>query len=209
MMKANINAAGCLVVTVRSPVQATVGALGLLFMGWLAYEWLGHRHNDERMLGLAGAIFTCMVFLAVYERSDFCFDARHRLLSWSRRMGPLHSAGQLHFDQIRSVSMETAMGQSRYYPKHRVVLQTASGVIPLKNSYQNDEMNAVILEKIRAYLDMPADPDRTDSVFALIAARRDIEAIKLLRETRHLSLNEAHAEVARIRSELAQTKDSA
>lgn len=49
MIEAHIDNNGCLIVTVRSPLQATVGALGLLFIGWLAYEWFSHSHNYERM----------------------------------------------------------------------------------------------------------------------------------------------------------------
>jgi hypothetical protein len=200
MIDAHIDDDGCLIVAVRSPLPAAVGGLGLLFIGWLAYEVFSHSHNYERMQGLAGAIFTCMTFLAVYERSDFRFDARRNRLSWSRRIGPFNSSDELALDQIQSVLMETAMGQSRYYPKHRLVLRTATGAIPIRRSYQRDDMQSVVLGQIRDYLRMPPDPGRTDTVLALIDAHRDVEAIKLLRETRGLSLTDAHTEVARIRA---------
>ena len=147
-----------LIVEVRSPFQAIVGAASLIFLVWLGYLWLDHSHETRRMIGLAGAGATCLLFLAIYESGDFAFDSRTRLLKWSRRIGLVKRRGEVPFADIDRVVVETGMGGNQYYPRQRVVLVTGAGELPLTMSYEHDSMNAAVAESIRDFLGRPTGP---------------------------------------------------
>lgn len=191
---------GRLVFQVRSPLQNAVGGLGLFFLGWLIVHWLTRHPNHERMIGLIGASITCLLFLLLSETSDFIFDAGTGRLSWTRRVGLVRRAGTVPFEAIEHVVIRTALGSDSVAPSQRIVLLTRNGELPLTASYSPSDAHAENAERLLAFLGRTRGDHLLDSVNALVAAGRDVDAIRELRLARGMSLTDAHAEVARIRS---------
>lgn len=190
---------GRLVFRVRSPLQNAVGGLGLFFLGWLVVHWLTHHPNHERTVGLIGASITCLLFMLVSETSDFVFDAATRRLTWNRRLGFIYRSGLVPFEEIEKVVIRTALGSDSVAPGRRIVLLTRSGEVPLSASYSASDEYEENAERVRRFLGRTQEDPVSDSVAALVAAGRDVDAIRELRLVRKISLVEARAEVDRIR----------
>lgn len=192
---------GRLVFRVRSPLHNAVGGLGLIFLGWLAIHWLTHHPNRDRTIGLIGASATCLLFVLLSETGNFVFDAATRRLTWTRRVGVVRRSGVVPFAEIEHVVVRTALGSDAVAPSQRIVLLTRSGELPLSASYSPSDAYADDAERLRTFLGRTQVEPLSASVAALVAAGRDLDAIRELRLTRGMSLTDAHAEVARIRSE--------
>jgi hypothetical protein len=184
---------------VRSPLQNALGALGVVFLVWLAVHWATGHPNRERFAGLMGASVTCLLFALFSETSNFVFDAGTRRLTWSRRLGPRRRSGMVPFDDIEQVVVRTALGANAMAPRQRIVLLTRSGELPLAASYTWSDKHAANAELLRAFLGRHQSCAASTSVEHLVAAGRDLDAIRELRLARGMSLTEAHAEVGRIR----------
>ena len=198
------DASGRLVFRVRSPLQNAVGGLGLFFLIWLVIHLLTHHPNQDRKIGLIGASITCLLFLLVSEKSDFVFDAGTRRLTWTRRVGFIRRSGQLRFEEIEHVVIRSALGSDSDAPSRRIVLLTRKGELPLSASYSPSDAYEEDAESLRNFLGgtqgwTQADPVSA-SIDALVAAGRDVDAIRELRLARGMSLTEARAEVDRVRS---------
>lgn len=192
---------GCLVFRVRSPLHNAVGVLGLFFFGWLIIHWWTRHPNDERFTGLIGASITCLLFLLLSETSDFVFDANTQRLTWNRRVGLVRRSGMVPFDEIEHVVIRTALGSDAVAPSQRIALLTRNGELPLTASYSPGDAYAEDAERLRAFLGRTQVDPLAASTRALVAADRDLDAIRDLRLQRGLSLTEAHDEVERIRKE--------
>ena len=190
-----------LVFRVRSPLQNAVGGLGLFFLIWLVVHWLTRHPNQDRKIGLIGASITCLLFLLLSETSDFVFDAGTRRLTWTRRLGFVRRSGQVPFEEIEHVVVRTALGSDSVTPSQRIVLLTRHGELPLSASYSASDEYALNAERLRRFLGRTQEDPVSDSVEALVAAGRDMDAIRELRLARGISLTEARAEVQRIRRE--------
>lgn len=188
-----------LVFKVRSPLQNAVGGLGLLFLVWLIIHWLTNHPNHDRTIGLIGASITCLLFFLLSETSMFVFDGGTRRLTWTRRVGPLHRSGMVPFEEIEQVVVRTALGSDAVAPSQRIVLLTRNGELPLTASYSPSDEHAVNAERLRTFLGRNQVDHLSASVKALVAAGRDLDAIRELRLARCMSLTDAHAEVERIR----------
>lgn len=191
-----------LVFRVRSPLQNAVGGLGLLFLAWLAVHVVTRHPNNDRRIGLIGASITCLLFMLVAEKSDFVFDAATRRLTWTRRVGLRRSAGVVPFEEIRQVVIRSAIGTDAVAPSRRIVLLTRGGELPLSAGYSPSDQYEADAERLRMFLGRTGSDPLASSVEALVAAGRDLDAIRELRLARGLSLAEAHAEVKRIRQGL-------
>jgi hypothetical protein len=189
-----------LILAVRSPFEAVLGCATVFTLIFLLYTWLHQPSRTDRMIGLAGAAAICaIVFLFAYEKNDFHFDRQTRLLAWSRQQGFFKHKGVVPIGSIERVVLQSCIGNNRYYPKRRVVLVTRDCELPLTISYQNDRMNEVMAERIRAFLDISSKSLLDDSIESLVATGRDLDAIRLLREKNGLSLSDARDIVDRIK----------
>lgn len=191
-----------LVFRVRSPLQNAVGGLGLFFLVWLLVHWLTHHPNHDRTIGLIGASITCLLFLLLSETSDFVFDAGIRRLTWARRIGPIRRSGMVPFEEIEQVVVRTSIGSDAVAPSQRIVLLTRNGELPLTAGYCPSDEHAVNAGRLRTFLGRNQVDPLSASVNALVAAGRDLDAIRELRLGSGMSLTDAHAEVARIRKEV-------
>lgn len=188
-----------LVFRVRSPLQKAVGGLGLFFLVWLVVHWLIRHPNRDRTIGLIGACITCLPFILFSETSDFVFDGATRRLTWTRRVGLVRRSGVVPFEEIAHVVVRTALGSDADTPSQRIVLLTRSGELPLTASYSPSDAYAADAEQLRTFLGRTQVEPLSASVAALVAAGRDMDAIRELRLARGMSLTDARAEVARIR----------
>jgi hypothetical protein len=193
-----------LVITIRSPLIAWTGCLGIVFLVYLAYLLFTPGHSgDKRIIGLVGATATCaLTFLAFYEKSMFTFDLRSRILTWSRQRGFAKHGGTLPLTAIDRVVLQSCMGNDRYYPSHRVVLVTRNGELPMMIAYEHDDMNDVIAERIRSFLALSSNTLLEDSVRTLVECGQDVDAIRLLCEKTGITLTDAHNHIARIKDGL-------
>lgn len=191
-----------LVVVVRSPLIVWIGAFGMFFLCHLLYLLISRDFsNMERIQGLTGASAVCMIaVLFAYEKCDFRFDLRSRLLTWSRQRSFARRSGTVPFDAIQGVTLQSCIGNSRYSPKHRVVLDTREGELPVMIAYEHDAMNETIAERIRAVLGTSSNTLVKDSVTSLVERGREMDAIRLLREKDDISLTEAHTVIARLKA---------
>lgn len=190
---------GRLIFRVRSPLQITVGGLGIFFLVWLVVNVLTHHPNHDRTTDLSVASITCLLFMLLSEKSKFVFDAGTRRLTWTRRIGFVHRSGEIPFEEIEHVVVRTALGSEFDAPSQRIVLLTLNGELPLTVSFSHSEVHSANAERLRSFLDRTQVDPLTASVDALVAAGRDMDAIRELRLTRGMSLTDAHAEVERIR----------
>ena len=155
--------------------------------------------NEEQFVGrLAGAGVLAIVALVLSENSRFTFDRRRRLATWQLRWAFSTKTGTLPFDQIETVVVETPIGDEGV-PSRRAVIKTAGRDIPLSVGYRPDgdgECLALAI-RIRAFigcdsdLTMSSDDVIMDSVRAALRAGRTLDAIRLVRQHRGLSLEEA------------------
>lgn len=192
---------GRLVFRVRSPLPNAVGGLGLFFLIWLAIHWWTHHPNRDHTIGLIGASITCLLFMLVSEKSDFVFESGTRRLTWTRRVGFLRRSGQVPFEEIEHVVVRTVLGSDSVAPSQRIVLLTRQGELPLTAGYSPGDDYAENAERLRTFLGRTKVDPVSASVAALVAAGRDVDAIRELRLTRGLSLTDARSEVERIRRE--------
>lgn len=173
----------------------------MFFMVWLVIHLLSHHPNNERKIGLIGASITCLLFMLLSETSDFVFDAASRRLSWTRRVGLVRRSGIVPFEEIEHVVVRTALGSDAVAPSQRIVLLTRSGELPLTVSYSPSDAHGENVTRLSTFLGRTRVEPLTASVKALVAAGRDLDAIRELRLARGMSLVDAHAEVARMRKE--------
>lgn len=174
-------------------------AIGVAVLGVLAYDLTIGSRGDDRAVGLIGAALTCLgAGLLFLERSRFVFDTRGQRIEWSRRHGLRRRHGQLRFDEIADVFAHSPIGDEGT-PSRRVVLKLKDGSeLPLTVGFAVDPQDAQLLlaQRLRALLiDQgranragAAADDIDDNLRALVHAGRDMDAIRLLRETRRLDL---------------------
>jgi len=160
-------------------------------------EFLGAR-GAERLVGLLGAATTCLIVAIVfYERARFQFSPDSRTVVWRRKWALRQHSGSIAFDSIQSVLVERPIGDEGT-PSRRIVLKTIHGEdVPLTVGYRPDGDGVVlhIAGRIRALLGHGTETTHLNTVQALIAAGRIIDAIRVLREEEGLSLADAKRRV--------------
>jgi len=140
--------------------------------------------------------------LAMAESGRFAFDRARRLVVWRKRWAWVVREGSLSFDDVRGVVVQTPLGDEGV-PSRRITLKLADGrELPLRTSYRPDATDEVprLAEQIRVVLGHPAAPEAAAApppaaLDALLHAGRTIEAIKLLRREKGISLRDAKLEV--------------
>jgi hypothetical protein len=159
--------------------------------------FIGTRGFD-RIVGLLGAAGTCFLVAIVFlERAWFEFSPATRIVTWRRRWALRQYAGSLPFGSIELVIVERPIGDDGT-PSRRIVLKTKEAQdIPITVGYRPDADGTVrtIASRIRGLLGHDTDATHMNTVRALIAAGRTIDAIRVLREDDRLSLAEAKRRV--------------
>lgn len=203
MKKINKDDKNELIIEVTSRFEKWVGYGALLFLGFpIVQFFLGKRLNEERLMGFIGGAVVCgLVYLVAYEEALFTFDSRTRLLKWRRKRSLSTKQGTLPFSRINQVVLQSAIGNKKHSPKHRVALLTGEGELPVSIAYEHHEMNQKIAERIRSRLGLSPEELVMDSVKALVEQGHPVGAVQLLQEKQGLSLTEAKAVVTRMKEQ--------
>lgn len=143
-----------LVFTVRSPLENISGVAGLGFLAWTAFHWFTKPGDSETLMGLGAATATCLLFWLVSESADLAFDAQAGRLDWTRRLGLFRSSGSLPLADIQGVTLNTAPGASRLYPKQRIVLllRDGGGEFALTVKHHRSARHVKNVERLRDFL---------------------------------------------------------
>jgi hypothetical protein len=169
-------------------------ALSGVFVLVAVYDVSLGTRGTERLIGLLASAATCFLTGIVFlERAWFEFSAATRLVTWRRRWALQLRSGSTPFDAIQSVLVERPMGDQGT-PSRRVTLRTRTGEeIPITVGYRpdGDDLVVRIADRIRRVLGHDAAMTPTQQVKALLAARRTVDAIRLVREAEGLTLAEA------------------
>jgi hypothetical protein len=168
-----------------------------------AYDVFVGTRGTDRLVGLIAASGTCLLIALVFlERVWFQFAADTHILTWRRRWALRERSGSIPFDSIESVIVERPIGDDGT-PSRRIVLKSESGeMIPITVGYRPDADGIVlqIADKIRARLGHNTGATHMRNVKALVAAGRNIDAIRVLREEEGLTLVDAKRRVDELRS---------
>lgn len=176
-------------------------AATVVLLGTAAYDYFIGTRGDDRLIGLlAGAATMALMALVLLEQSRFRLDAATRLIEWDARWAFSHRGGLLAFADVQHVSVDVPIGDSGI-PSRRIVLHLSNGsLLPVTKGYRPDHGDQILnaADRIRKILGQPP-PTTADSVRALVAQGRTIDAIKLLVEREKLSLTAAKERVDAIR----------
>lgn len=180
-----------------SPFALLWLTVAALCAAWGAYLFFTVRSawNRENFQGaVCGAVTGIIGFLALYERGEFTFDRGKRTFFWHRRRALRQRSGVVPFDDIRSIVVQTPIGDDGV-PSRRVTVVTESGEVPLTLAYMPDADGRIrsLAESLQKFVGKYAEnADMTmESARAAVLAGRVTEAVRILREDRGMSLEEA------------------
>ena len=138
--------------------------------------------------------FLLLCALVIVRKSRFVFDARERVVRWRQILMFRTSAGSLPFDDVRGIGIESFEGEGQTY---RLTILTAAKPVPLSSGYSCGKAKYTNLRTtIATFLNLEPGSqegaiEMAPSVLELIRAGRKIEAIRLLRSMKEMSLLDA------------------
>jgi hypothetical protein len=200
-MRVEQRADGSLLLTYDSVAWSrAVFVLAAGFIGWWLFEAAAGRATSERGIGLAaGAVVLGLVGTVLFEDARTVVDPASRTLAWTRRWAFRRRSGTVAFADVAGVIAERPIGDHGI-PSRRLVVRTRAGeMIPLTAGYGVDHGDALLAaaSRISTLIGLAATPPH--AVEPLLAAGRTIDAIRQLRETEGLSLEEAKRRVDAMR----------
>ena len=146
--------------------------------------------DKKNLLGAAfGCIFIISALALFYEQNEFKFNTISRQLSWKRNRFFKKTDGILSFHNIKNVVIQTYSNKNSSLS--RVVLKTDSEDLPLTISYIGNHGCRKVTEKLHSLFKFESRDLVMDSVFEMVSKGNEIEAIKLLRNEKEISLTEA------------------
>ncbi len=174
---------------------------GLLLSGLALYHFRVGAANAEQFIGsvCAAALFLG-AFLVTYENASFVFKRAARIVVWRRRTLFSRHSGQVAFSAVECVAAEaivdhepgTGGGLSR-----RLVLRTATGVIPFTRAYSGDPDGELLrlAAQLNALFGRDPKAEILGRIRELVAAGRENDAVRLIHAERGIPLKAARAEV--------------
>jgi hypothetical protein len=166
--------------------------------------------EKHKPLGLLGSAFFLLFAAAFFRHSTFTLDKMQRIARWRRFTVLKNETGSIPFDSIRDIIIDAQAGD-RNSASYRLILVTPDDRIPMDNVLQGgriehyERMRQQILEFVGLSSALPAaDPgllsagipaDLEPSLRALLAQRRTIDAIELLRSHNSMSLTDAKSRI--------------
>jgi hypothetical protein len=148
---------------------------------------------------LLGATMCFAIAVATSETARFAFDPARRRIDWRRRWTWWRRAGVIPFDHVRDVLVQSPVGDDGV-PSRRIALRLADGgELPMTTGYSPDPDDAMVhlASRIRALVGLAGD--ESAPVAALAKTGRTIDAVRLLRQTTGVSLDEAVRRVDELR----------
>ncbi len=189
------------------------------FFSWILFIWgflmifffidslLEVPRNMGDVYGAAFvAVFVFISYFLFTEKSEFNFNKISQQLIWYRKRFFKKKEGIVSFHNIKNVILQNAMSSSST-PNTRVTLITHSEKIPLTVYYSgNSDSNRKVAEKIRGFLEYSETDLLMDSLKEMIKSGQDIEAIKLLKAEKGISLKEAKEELRNVKDQISTQK---
>ncbi len=180
-------------------LPVTLAAASVFFAVNLALNAGPLLTGDKEAIGmLLGTVLCAFGAVLLFRRDRFAFDATNRRLRWRKWSLATASSGEIAFDDIIDVAMES-MNTSDGRGTYRVALRTADGSIPLTETYSGhvDDWHQ-LAERIRAIVGLTGERPAGGDTDALLAQGRKIDAVRQIRETEDLDLTPARARVEAI-----------
>lgn len=191
-MQARTDDDGSLLLTYDSSgFSAALFVLAAILIATAGYDYFIGPRGTDRLIGLVGGVATCGISgLMVLERVRVRVDSRNRTIDWTRRWGLRRRSGMLSFDDVTAVTTERPLGDDGT-PSRRIVVTTRDNrTVPFTVGYHSDAAGELmqLADRVR---DMIGPGGQSDHLQSLVDAGRILDAIKLVRETRGLSLTDA------------------
>ena len=173
-------------------VPAVFGAAASFVLGRFVLIQFGlvePEHPSWTLLLTAAISLGCA--LVFFRRDSTIFDEAARSLTWSKWTPLGRTGGTIAYDDITGVTVETMSG-SESVPSARVVVHTATDTVPLTAHYSAslDRWEPVAI-RIRQLVGLSAADLTEDSLRAMVAKGRKIDAIRHLRLKTGMSLADA------------------
>ena len=180
-------------------LPAVFGAAGLFVLGQFVLVLFGMietEHPVWAMPVVAALSLGCTLFF--FRRDSNTFDGAARRLIWSKWTPLGRTGGTVAYDDITNVTVETMSGMDSTSTA-RVVIHTAADKIPLTVHYSASlESWEPVATRIRQLVGLSTANLTDDSLRALVAEGRKIDAIRHLREKSGMSLADAKHAVERL-----------
>lgn len=188
-----------LVVVDSSRWVSAICAAGALFA---AYRTISHHYPKGLILAALFALFAMIFDL----RKTFTFDSMQRVVRWKGRTILKGESGEIPFDQITNIDIETTTTSSRgggTITLYRLAINASGTTVPMAYNYRGvtdgyAALRGRILEFVRpgsqsaaALMGAAAGESLESSLRAFIRQNRKMDAIELLRSTLNMSLTEA------------------
>ncbi len=195
-MKHHTEPDGTLIVTIDS--RLIVGMLtgaALLCAVPVFRSWLngGATAHDATPL-IGSAMFLVGAFFS-YEWNRFVFAPHLKEVRWSRRCLWSRDEGRAPFSRVRSIIIHTTIGSAKTAPLVRLALVTDEREVPLSRAYAGGMRRECeeLAIRVRRVMQMNEEPTDLllDSVRIALAQGRKLDAIKLVRMTKDVTLEEA------------------
>ena len=180
-------------------VPAVFGLAALFVLGRFVLIQLGlvvPEHPSWTLLLTAAISLGCA--LVFFRRDSTIFDEAARSLTWSKWTPLGRTGGAIAYDEITGVTVETMSG-SETVPSARVVVHTATDTVPLTAHYSAslDRWEPVAI-RIRQLVGLGTADLTEDSLRAMVAQGRKIDAVRHLRLKTGMSLADARHAVERL-----------
>ncbi|NIP32119.1 MAG: hypothetical protein GTO02_22270 [Candidatus Dadabacteria bacterium] len=175
---------------------------GAIIMGIYLFNSFNESPKNMHDVYGSGFVLLCFIFgyIAFYEKSEFNFNKISRQLTWSRKRFLKKSGGIVSFHNIKNVIFQNSKGGDTS-SNVRVVLVTDSEKIPMTTAYLgNDNICILVAKKIRHTIKFPDRDIIMESVKEMVKNNQTIDAIRLLRIDKGMSLNEAKQEIENIKA---------
>lgn len=154
-------------------------AATLIFGAWRRYE----IHGFDALFFVIVVLFALAVVGSLtLPTIQFSFDPARKIIVWTSQSFTKRDGGRLDFSDVRNVVLQATSGDDSPLT-YRVALSTKDKTLPLSCSYSGNRAGVERLAiEIRGLLGMPADTLVRDSIAAMDAAGKTIDARSMQRE---------------------------
>jgi len=173
-------------------IPAVFGAAALFVLGQFILVLFGMIETEHPVWTMPLIATISLGFaLFFFRRDSNTFDGAARCLTWSKWSPLGRTGGTVAYDDIQNVTVETMSGMDSTSTA-RVVIHTVADKIPLTVHYSASlDSWEPVATRIRQLVGLNTADLTDDSLRALVAEGRKIDAIRQLREKSGMSLADA------------------
>jgi hypothetical protein len=150
-------------------------------------------HKGWFIAFLISCVFLFGAVLATFEKATFEFNTTTQIVLWKRKRIWSQRSGGILFSSIRDIGVQGMVGDCNRPLSRRVVIFTDSEQIPIRIAYMPDNNSEClkIAEQLKQFIGKPTTDMVTDNVRELALSGQKMDAIRLVRKERGISLEEA------------------